>query len=434
MTAQTFDQQKQRRREYALFTLEDLGQMKSVDLRRMASDIGVKNYDRAGEKRNIWGATKAEAIELIYAACSDERLMLQVKTELTEEQVAKLEGMAKEADELGESDEGAIALETWKGLREYAVSLWIPLEQTWRAVDGTLNQHSLILASKLLAEGNSIYTVLNRKTTILKLMRAMLAEERHNPYFPAIEDVFTHFQNDVNKSLGHLQKEKNDTYRAKVNKSRHYLYQVKVGNLYNKAVDVLTNLQPTSKKTVWGDVAYALFLLTGRRFSEIFSTAEFTPTDDPYRVVFTGQLKTKERSGGNQPYEIPLLVRSELVINGMQWLADKDKREETPEKAHKRFNRQIGEYTSAWNELYQVIEAPEEANDKWEKLTPHLCRAIYGQVMASRCPRTIKEEAYMASILGHSLEDNTTVQSYNAGINVIDVDEVYVLSEAARSL
>ncbi len=431
MTATTFDSQKQLRRQYAIYTLEELQGMKSADLRRMASEIGVKNYDRNGQKRNIWGATKLEAADLIYQACADERLLLQVKTELDDEQLARLEGMAVEADQQGESDEGAVALTTWMVLRDYAIGLWIPEEQTWRAVNGTLNELALRLSTRLLGEGNSIYTVLNRKTTILKLIRAMLDNERQNPYFPALEDVFNRFRDTVNKSLSYLQREKNDTYKAKVSKSRHHLYQVKVAQLYNKAIDVLTNLQPTDKKTLWGDVAYALFLVTGRRLSEVFCTAQFAPTDDPYKVVFSGQLKTKGRDGGDQPYEIPTLVLSELVINALAWLREKDKVEETPEKAHKRFSRQIVNYTDVWNGLYVIDEAPEETSDKWEKLTPHLCRAIYGQVMATRKPKTMKEEAYMASILGHGIDDVNTVQSYNAGINILDADEVWI---AARGL
>ncbi|MFP8968599.1 protelomerase family protein [Pokkaliibacter sp. CJK22405] len=70
-------------------------------------------------------------------------------------------------------------------------------------------------------------------------------------------------------------------------------------------------------------VAAALAIVTGRRRTEIFKTAEFSTKGAPAGYLrFSGQLKTKDRRlfDNVAPYDIPCLVEPELAVSGLKWL------------------------------------------------------------------------------------------------------------------
>jgi hypothetical protein len=62
----------------------------------------------------------------------------------------------------------------------------------------------------------------------------------------------------------------------------------------------------------WYDLVAGLALATGRRLTEVLKTARFFPCT-LYSVTFDGRIKKRE-DVNLLPYEIPTLVRAELVI------------------------------------------------------------------------------------------------------------------------
>lgn len=124
------------------------------------------------------------------------------------------------------------------------------------------------------------------------------------------------------------QTERRERVRKKTNRIK-----VQPTEALTEASRVLT-LVANEEKVKWQDVAFALLLTTGRRSVEIMRTARFTKVDD-YSVSFEGYAKQKDSSfikdGGYYHFEkeaftIPTLVKSDLVIAGLQWLIDEGRR------------------------------------------------------------------------------------------------------------
>lgn len=120
--------------------------------------------------------------------------------------------------------------------------------------------------------------------------------------------------------------------------------ELDLSKFVKQAVEVLeATKDDTLLKITWEDVSCALALATGRRMAEIHLSAEFQPVEgDEYAVMFTGQLKGKDRkavfdngrlvdtSDGKDvryvPFIIPTVVKAELVISGLNYLKENGKR------------------------------------------------------------------------------------------------------------
>jgi hypothetical protein len=254
-------------------------------------------------------------------------------------------------------------------------------------------------------------------------MEQMLALDASSPYYKGLLEVFRQFKDQINSALSYMSRAKKVQQNQNIAKRNVEVCQVKVDKLYDWAVDILVNLKPTDKKTLWGDVAIALMLVTGRRQAEIFSSAVFEVSSEN-TVFFLGQLKTKGKNErASAGYDIPVLAPPSSVVDALKWLEEKGKRAETPELAHKRFSPKIVPFFQVPQELYEVVARPpiDEQAAKGERLTSHLCRQIYGQVAASRFkPNHMTRSAYIASILGHSEGDLDTIKSYTADIEVVE--------------
>jgi hypothetical protein len=124
----------------------------------------------------------------------------------------------------------------------------------------------------------------------------------------------------------------------------------------------------------WSEMAAGLSVLTGRRSSEILSTARFVQFSD-WSVTFTGALK---RGGETQvlSFEIPTLAPAALVCQALDKV-----RKQLPDAAHlppEQVNSQFGSAVIQQCDLhFQDLVPCREGKDN---LYTHLFRAVYATI------------------------------------------------------
>lgn len=168
----------------------------------------------------------------------------------------------------------------------------------------------------------------------------------------------------------------------------------------------------------WQDVALGLSVVTGRRVTEILKTGTLHPETD-WTLLFSGQLK--KRDAFLPPYEIPTLIRADLVLSAWHRL------------------RSLLDCSALTKEEVDVQYAPEVravATRHFGVLVPtrvghadqlytHLFRSIYGQIAVLHfAPDTVLNLDYMAEIYGHYwYKDADTQQkrmSYSSTFHYMD--------------
>jgi hypothetical protein len=145
----------------------------------------------------------------------------------------------------------------------------------------------------------------------------------------------------------------------------------------------------------WAEVAAALAVLTGRRSSELLSTAKFEPKTR-WSVVFTGALK---RGGEMQTlsFEIPTLTTSEKVCKALAKI-----RRELPEAQElpaQEVNARFGPAVAAACDRHFSDLVPSRAGGN---LYTHLFRAVYATIATFwYCPPRVDPVEFRAAIQGH---------------------------------
>jgi hypothetical protein len=146
----------------------------------------------------------------------------------------------------------------------------------------------------------------------------------------------------------------------------------------------------------WSGMAAGLSVLTGRRSSEILSTARFVQCSD-WSVTFTGALK---RGGETQvlSFEIPTLAPAALVCQALDKV-----RKQLPDAAHlppEQVNSQFGSAVIHQCDLhFQDLVPRREGKDN---LYTHLFRAVYATIATFWfCPPRVNDVEFKAAIQGH---------------------------------
>jgi hypothetical protein len=169
----------------------------------------------------------------------------------------------------------------------------------------------------------------------------------------------------------------------------------------------------------WYDLVAGLALVTGRRLTEVLKTARFFPCT-LYSVTFDGQLKKRE-DVNLLPYEIPTLVRAELVIAAwrrLRALVDTTKLDnsQVAEKYHK-------DASEAANRHFAGL-IPQQSEK--ENLSTKAFRAVYAHIAVLWfCPLRTSDRSYANAILGHwQAKDEKTKRHFLATEHYFD----YVMS------
>lgn len=160
------------------------------------------------------------------------------------------------------------------------------------------------------------------------------------------------------------------------------------------------------KSSNYREVAAGLELLTGRRITELLKTAVFEQKGS-HSVLFTGQLKTKDREGGDQPYIIPTLCPAKDAIEGLSRLRQMiDCTALTEDETQRRYG---GEVNKAVKQHFLSL-----MGDKEEAAHSHSLRAIYGVI----CFRLYRDSdvnelsVYLSEVLGHGDGSEKSALSY----------------------
>lgn len=149
------------------------------------------------------------------------------------------------------------------------------------------------------------------------------------------------------------------------------------------------------ESSYWQDVALGLSVVTGRRVTEILKTGVFYPETD-WTLTFSGQLKKRDEV--LPPYEIPTLIRADLVLAAWHRLRKMlDCSALTKEEVDARHAPEVRAVaTRHFGTLVPTRVGHEE------QLYTHLFRCIYGQIAKLYfAPDTTPYFDYLAEIYGH---------------------------------
>ncbi|MBD1848346.1 hypothetical protein H6F89_34360 [Cyanobacteria bacterium FACHB-63] len=145
----------------------------------------------------------------------------------------------------------------------------------------------------------------------------------------------------------------------------------------------------------WAEVAAGLAVLTGRRVSELLSTAQFQKTTK-WSVTFTGALK---RRGETQTlsFEIPTLATADRVCQALAKI-----RHQLPDAAHlsaRDINQKYSHKVAAACDRHFDGLVPPRAGGN---LYTHLFRAVYATIATFwYCPAHVDAVEFRAAIQGH---------------------------------
>lgn len=152
----------------------------------------------------------------------------------------------------------------------------------------------------------------------------------------------------------------------------------------------------------WKDLSVFIALATGRRMAEVHGiNTSFYATDDDH-VMFGGQLKTKGREDGVEPYIIKTFADASRVVAA--WERLKTLRAPLPPFE---VNRKLSKPLSS--EMPASIVALYNASgiEKYKDM-----RDIYAAKMLDFLPVHITANAFVARCMGHSADDLITANTY----------------------
>lgn len=180
-----------------------------------------------------------------------------------------------------------------------------------------------------------------------------------------------------------------DKQQSVAQRNEHIQFIDNPDAIVNQAVRLLESPE-------WADICAGLAVLTGRRSSELLSTANFTPRTR-WSVTFTGALK---RGGELQElaFEIPTLTTAQRVLEALDRV-----RHELPEAtrlAATTVNQKYGRAVeAACDRAFQDLVPNRQGKDS---LYTHLFRAVYATIATFwYCPPNVHAEEFKAAIQGH---------------------------------
>lgn len=259
-------------------------------------------------------------------------------------------------------------------------------------------------------ESEKEYGTALRQITALKkgLMVAAKSKLKDPQTYHQVTTIITNFGNALSFLFSPYKERQNTRYRetVKVRAQKENRIALDLSPWLLKAHQVLVRVAEgeTPLDIEWRDVSCAVALASGRRMAEVHLSAEFSVTLD-YKLSFKGQLKGKHRkieghSLRSHSFEIPTLLRADLVVKGLEWLEHHGKRferSEDPERVNRRWSKVLNERAKDWS----IIDG----------MTYHKFRGAY--LKASLVNDQIDPFDYLdyaRSILGDN--DEATIKAY----------------------
>lgn len=264
-------------------------------------------------------------------------------------------------------------------------------------------------AMKELVNYPKISTRKSRKTEYLQAMHGMAQLDSDCDYSDTIKRCLESFDKTMDSITRAEVTDYDRDYKRRTLEKAQNQQEVDGARLVEWAIEVLFNRESYK----WSSVARALFLATGRRPSEIHCTATFTPIERNL-VSFTGQLKAVYHKKDaeeleaviRKPLLIPTLVPSYLVVSGLEYLTEKNRRYPLDYSDIKGSTDATDKKVS--KELSRACNDPHVA----QGLTAKDLRAIYGHLCWLVWGANSNENAYLTRILGHQNEAGTAAMSY----------------------
>ncbi|MGM3308894.1 protelomerase family protein [Anabaena sp. WFMT] len=212
-------------------------------------------------------------------------------------------------------------------------------------------------------EENKEYGTALRQITSLKkeLKLAAKTDLGDKALLNPVNTIITHFGNELSNQFAIYKENQNTRYRETVTERRKVENRIEIDltNSLKYAYNILRDIK-NGEDVNWLDVSCAIALSTGRRMAEVHLSAKFEQIDD-YKIIFTGQLKGKDRKVRVQdraiklidvPFTIPTLLPADLVCFGLNWLNSKGKRfsrDEDPERVNRRFSKTLNQACKDWD-------------------------------------------------------------------------------------
>jgi len=298
-------------------------------------------------------------------------------------------------------------------------------------------------------ESDRTYTTCLRQITALKKeLKQIRPDALEDPeMIGRFRTIVTYLSEALSEQFTVYTSMKNITYAARVvtrSKSSHRI-EINLEPFIQQAHTILS-VVANGGDMDWREVTCAIALTSGRRMAEILASGKFTKISD-YEICFGGQLKGK-LSGiatdlkGNEirinkirfdqmkllnqikpdskffllidhEFTIPTLVKADLIVSGIQYLADQDKRlapSEDPLIVNRRWSKPLSEQIKKdWmivaDEVFQAI-------DPVDRMSFHKLRSCYFIGIMGAMGGTFAEQKDKAeSILGD--KDLNAIKAYD---------------------
>lgn len=261
-------------------------------------------------------------------------------------------------------------------------------------------------------ESEKTYGTCLRQITALKKHLKLAAKTQlkdHANYHPVLT-IVGHFGEALSFQFAEYKYKQNVKYRDLVStrSQKENRIELDLTEYLKRAHEVLSAVAAGAElaDVEWRDVSCALALVTGRRMAEIHLSAEFHPVGE-YAVEFKGQLKGKSRKVKGDAlryhtFEIPTLVKAQLVCKALDWLDKNGKRLPKSEDTE-RVNRR-------WSKVLSG-----RCRDEWpvmgDDMTYHKFRAGYLRAcLVNEGVDPFDYLSYAQSILGDA--DEGTIRAY----------------------
>lgn len=283
-------------------------------------------------------------------------------------------------------------------------------------------------------------TLHNWRAQILKRIERLCNNDKAQ--FPEIGKTFKLFYDCIQVTFKAVRSAQIKESNKQLSTRQNNAIDIKVSRLIDWAVDRLVNLPENSSE--WREVAIALMVVTGRRQSEIMSSAKFAPVGDDCHLEFSGQLK-KHKAEIGEAYVIPILgCCANAVMNAVKWMENHGKRafptdesyeaqQKAAKKAHDLYSRYLSQTAKNMCSKFIDTEADWILQTEKSSIDRRKCilfRQIYAQsVIPVFYPHIMgvgrKASQIIAEVLGHDTTNSArkhAADSYDTDVFVVDAE------------